>query len=261
MLKKHGLFFLSLIISLFLFIGGSNLRIRRAEFLNKSIFFPYWYSVKSIKSHFNLQKKNKQLFKDRNQYYLQTIELKNKIRKLNKSDIQFNHTIIDFTVADVIGYEGDFINRTFLINKGSSDSIKIYSPVITNNGVLGKIISVAYNHSVLLPINNPQFRLGVLDANSRVQGILTNNYSGQTFMDMIPLESDISIGDTVLTSNFSTIFPKSIPVGTIKSISTTSNLLHMKSLLTLFSDVNNVEEIIILNKKGCKDGKQDYNSQ
>lgn len=249
MLKTYGIFFLSLIISLFLFIGGSELRIQRAEFLNKTIFLPYSYSITSIKKHKNLLKKNKQLFIERNQFYLQTINLKNLIQKLDKSKISFENNIDQFIVADVVGYHGNLMNKTLTLNKGFIDSVEVSCPVITNRGVLGKIINTSAKYSTLLPVNHPEFRLGVLDKNSRVQGILTNNLFGQSFMSMIPLESEISVGDTIVTSNFSSIFPKSIPVGIVKSINTTSDQLHIRATLELFADVGNVEEVMILDNK------------
>ena len=92
--------------------------------------------------------------------------------------------------------------------------------VITEKGVVGIIIGVSDNYSVVIPMLNRNFKIGAK--------IIRNNYFGIAEWDgmskrsivlkEIPVHADVLLGDTIVTSGHSAIFPVGIPIGTISQI-------------------------------------------
>ena len=115
---------------------------------------------------------------------------------------------------------------------------------------MGKVISVCDTYSLILPLNIPLFQIPVMDQSTSVQGILQSDLTGAISMNMIKLGSQISPGDTIVTSNLSTLFPKGYPVGTIERIKESSDNLFISADISPFTQVENLEHVFILNSKG-----------
>jgi len=150
--------------------------------------------------------------------------------------------------AEIIGISGQYQELNLIVDKGIGSGIQIDDPVISANGIVGKIIQVSSDHSIVLPFSNPRFQLPVMDSRTSVQGILQADISGSIAMNLIKLGSDIAVGDTIVTSNLSRLFPKSYPVGTIKRIRESQDNLFISADINPFTLVENLEHIFILKK-------------
>ena len=84
-----------------------------------------------------------------------------------------------------------------------------------------------------------------MNKRSRVQGLLENKM-GVSMMTLIPTGSDIQSGDTLITSNISTVFPKGFRVGTVKKIQQAPDAVYMSAIFIPFVDISNLEQVIIL---------------
>jgi rod shape-determining protein MreC len=93
--------------------------------------------------------------------------------------------------------------------------------VISDQGLVGIVLESSANFATVIPVINREFRLSAK--------IKTNNYSGILQWDgvsprfamltEIPFHVILTVGDTILTSGFSSIFPEGIEVGRIESFS------------------------------------------
>jgi rod shape-determining protein MreC len=138
---------------------------------------------------------------------------------------------------------------TLLINKGNRAGISGQEPVISNNGIIGKIMQVTNDKSIILPYHHPSFKLAIMTKQEKVQGILESDASGNSYMAFLRLNDEISIGDTIVTSHLSTIFPKGYPVGKVTKILTTQSKVHKKALLQRFVEPERVNQVAILIKE------------
>ena len=91
-------------------------------------------------------------------------------------------------------------------------------PVLSSNGVIGKITAVSSSTSEVQLISDVNFRLSVKIAPDEVEGIM--RWIREDICEIAELKkiSDIEIGDIVLTSNLSIYFPPNLPVGEVVSI-------------------------------------------
>jgi rod shape-determining protein MreC len=249
--KKFVLPIVLVVLSLIMMMGSTETRIRRASFFSKTIFFPISSSLESIKTNSALKKEVQQLSKQLAETRLENLKLKNTlIASQSQESITFDTGDVELILAEVIGYSGPFQQRNLIVNKGSLDGIKPEFPVISTNCIVGKVITVASDHSIVLPFTNPRFQLPVMDKDTGVQGILQADLNGKIYMNMIKIGSQISVGDTIVTSNLSDLYPKSYPVGMVSRIHESQDYLFISAEIKPFAQVENLEHIFIIKKNG-----------
>lgn len=128
------------------------------------------------------------------------------------------HYVSATLAAHVIGTSGTDLSRVLYLDKGSADGLRPDMPVITPDGVVGKLRDVFPHTSQLLQINDPTSGLGVILTESRLRGILRGTTSGQTeIIDILPDER-IRPGEPLVTSGGDQIYPRGIPVGTVDRV-------------------------------------------
>ncbi|MCF7794004.1 MAG: rod shape-determining protein MreC [Candidatus Cloacimonetes bacterium] len=245
-MKKKFLFFFYFALSLFLIIGGNEARQTKADFLSKTIFSPFVNSVNYIQSLFEVKQKNRLLSE---QLAIQTkkiVNLENTIQEINNSKIEYDVENYSYVLADVVGFSGIYFERNLIVNKGILNDVLRNSPVVSNKGVVGKVITSSMNYSIILPLNNPAFKLSVMSKRNKLQGILESDIYGDSYMNLIKLGSDIAVGDTIITSNVSTIFPKGYPVGVITRLKESPDQVYMSAKLRPFVDPASLDQVIIL---------------
>ncbi len=92
--------------------------------------------------------------------------------------LEFKEQWIDTTVAaQVIGTSGTETSRLLYLDKGAKDGIKPDMPVITPDGVVGKVLSVYGETAQVLLINDPTSGVGAILVNSRLQGVVKGNFN------------------------------------------------------------------------------------
>ena len=153
-----------------------------------------------------------------------------------------------FTSAKVIS---NSVNKQFnyiTINKGSRHGIKPDMGIINADGVVGVITNVSQNYSTGLSLLNKRLLIPAK--------ITTNNYFGSLVWDgehyntadlkEIPFHVIVNVGDTVVTSGYSNIFPDGMMIGIIKKFGVVSgtNFYDIKvELSTNFKTLKYVEVV------------------
>lgn len=237
------------IIALVLFAGSSANRSAKAQWLAGTVFLPFVTTIQTYYTNQQLKQENFVLQNQLTSQVLENIELKNLIKALQTTQtFQFELSDIPFTLAEVIGFTGQFHDRFLTINKGSADGVEFDSPVVSAEGIIGKVVVVTRSNSTILPLTHSQFQLAVMDKSTNVQGMLQSNLVGETSMNLIKLGSQISIGDTIVTSNLSRLFPKGYPVGKIVRIKESQDNLFLSAQIAPFTLVENLEHVFVLQK-------------
>lgn len=128
------------------------------------------------------------------------------------------HYVSKTIAAHVIGTSGTDLSRVLYIDKGSSSGIRPDMPVITPDGVVGKVRDVFPHTAQVLEINDQSSGLGVVLSQTRLRGILRGNTIGQTeIVDILPDER-IQPGEPVVTSGGDDVYPSGLSVGNVERI-------------------------------------------
>ncbi len=246
-MKRFILPLVLVLISLALVLGSTEGRVKRASWLGRTVFYPFTHSLRLFRTNTILKAEIAQLREEQAAATLENLKLRNALKESQTLQaIAFDTGEIAFEVAEVIGYSGQFQQRNLVVNKGSAQGIETGDPVISARGIVGRVISVSAANCVVLPFSNPRFQIPVMDKVTSVQGILQSDLAGKTNMNMIKLGSQISAGDTIVTSNLSTLYPKGYPVGTVSRISDSQDYLFISAELEPFTQVENLEHVFIL---------------
>jgi rod shape-determining protein MreC len=128
------------------------------------------------------------------------------------------HYVASTVAAQVIGTSGSDLSRVVYIDKGTKDGLKTDQPVITPDGIVGKLRDVFPHTAQVLLINDQTSGAGVLLSTTRIRAILRGSTTGRIVINNLTPDARIKPGEEVLTSGGDQIYPRGLPVGTIDSI-------------------------------------------
>ena len=206
-----------------------------------------------------------------NYFYLRGVrqenrELKQKIEQLEIERVRLNEDaeqahrlqallgfkerfIAKTLAAQVIGSSGSEQSRSIYIDKGSHDGIKPDMPVITADGIVGKVLRGVQNHvaSVLL-INDQTSGVGAVLEKSRLQGVLRGTPVGELILEKVMTDETVAPGERVLTSGGDRIFPKGLVVGTVTKVSPGAELF-LNIRVKPAADLGRLEEVLVITQE------------
>jgi rod shape-determining protein MreC len=147
-----------------------------------------------------------------------------KLRAIEQENIELrkllsfqDSTEFNLTPTLIIGKELNGINKSLTINSGNLDNVKVGMPLVTSDGLLGKVILTTAEYAQVLSYNNSLFRVSGLIQEENAPGIVSWNGESLTEMviDFIPQTIPVEVGYTVVTSGFSNELPAGIPIGSV----------------------------------------------
>ncbi|HEY5124040.1 MAG TPA: rod shape-determining protein MreC [Ignavibacteria bacterium] len=257
-MKKFGLFLfqtkeyliltITVIFSLILIFSNDNSQIRFLRGIAIGSFGTLQSGFSAIPNIFEIQKENKFLREN-------NITLSNEIANLKEAKLENIRLtkLLNLKQKNILGIiSGKIVNKsliqtrnTITINIGEADSVKINMPVITDDGLVGKIVSTSKNYSIAQILLNRDLKITVKCQRSRVDGIL--NFDGfQTLAIMnVPKSADVNPGDIFITSEYSNHFPAGIPIGTAIETGNLDNLFK-KIIIKPAVNFESLEEVFIL---------------
>lgn len=138
-----------------------------------------------------------------------------------------------------------------IINVGSIDSVKTGMPVITDQGLVGIIVNVSKDFSLVRTLYNNNFKIAVRNQSSNVDGIL--GWDGiMLIIKNIPTTYEMNPGDRIISSDFSTLVPPQIPIGIIiKKENSVSGLLS-NIIVKPFTEIRSVRNVFVMSIKPAK---------
>src|SRR5690606_18539712 len=161
--------------------------------------------------------------------------------------LEFNG-IYKFTPAQVIKNSYNLTNNVLLVNRGFKDSIKQDFGVITDKGLLGIVDQTSKNYATVLSVLHSKSNISAQLKNSNHFGTLKWDGKSPEITQLIDISKNASLkkGDTVITSERSTIFPKGVDIGTIKDFKLDPSENSYVINIELFNDMTNIEHVYII---------------
>ncbi|RJP67802.1 MAG: rod shape-determining protein MreC [Ignavibacteriales bacterium] len=136
-------------------------------------------------------------------------------------------------------------NGNYIINIGTAENIKKGMPVINDLGLVGVVDEVANGYSIMKSIRNSELKLAVRNQRSRFDGVLEWNGS-QLIIKNVPKTFDMEVGDRIVTSDFSSRFPPSIPVGVVAGGNRDKTGLFNNVIVKPFVDLIRIENVFVV---------------
>lgn len=239
------LFFVSLF--LILIDGFSDIKLGNKCYDLFSFNFCKFFS--RVSSGNDLEEENKQLLKKMAalSYKKQMFDQLRKENQELKKILEFRFNYPKFIVpAEITRKTPEEVNLSYRIGKGISDGIEKNAPVISFNGLVGKVLKVNKNTSVIQTLKNYNSAVSIRDTRSKEQGIL--KWNKKFFIEGMPQYADIKKGDTIVTSGVGSVFPRGLPVGVVTSVEKQTNDYSLGTEVVPFDDFDKIDVIFIIKK-------------
>lgn len=148
---------------------------------------------------------------------LQSLEQENAaLRKLLNSPLQSSSRRM---FAEVISVDSDPYLQRIVVNRGSSSGVYDGMPVITDEGLVGQVVSVSYASSRVLLFSDPSSAIPVINIRNQVRAILSGTgMHDELVIENVPRSTDIKEGDLLTTSGLGGVFPEGYPVAIVSSV-------------------------------------------
>ena len=216
-----------------------------------------------ISSYFHLKSVNEDLL-DRNMALEQQItNLENRLKDYRIDSITMNSIRYleqaDYKIfkAHVIRNSLNQADNYITLDKGSSAGIRPEMGVVDANGVVGIVYKTSPHYSTVIPLLNSKSSISCKIVGSEYFGYLKWEYGDSRFAYLkdLPRHAEFNLGDTVVTSGYSTVFPAGIMVGTVDDMSDSHDGLSYLLKIKLATDFGKVSNVRVIARTGQEEQK------
>lgn len=152
--------------------------------------------------------------------------------------------------AVIIGFNKEPWARTVTIDKGAKDGIAKDLAVINPIGVVGRVIDVNTHTSKVLLGSDLRSNIDVIVQRSRIKGVAEGNGADGFLLKYVRQVDDVQLGDLVLTSGLSGVFPKGVAVGEVVKIEKGRDNFFKSIEVRPAVNIQRVEEVLVVTETG-----------
>jgi len=169
-----------------------------------------------------LRQRNIELEAEVSRLQSEIIDLKQQI-----SETRILSALVDFArvnpenryiASAVIGRDPSPFVKYVIINRGSDDGLRRGMPVVTQQGLVGRVASVTAGAARVQLVTDPASSVNVRLEPSRSQAVLLGSVTGDLSLDMIPQSASVQVGDLALTSGLGGNYPADILIGQLTGV-------------------------------------------
>lgn len=148
--------------------------------------------------------------------------------------------------AQVIGRDATNWYRGVILNKGESDGVRTEMGVVTQAGVVGRIVKTNSTSSVVLLVTDPNNAIAGLVQRTRDEGIVEGTSHGRARLKYIPLLSRVQPGDRVVTSGLTGSFPRGLAIGGLTQVEKSEGDLFQSAEIEPEVDLSKLDEVLVI---------------
>jgi rod shape-determining protein MreC len=198
----------------------------------------------------SLRQRNIELEADVSELQAQVIQLQQEV-----GETQILAALVDFAqsrsentyrAAAVIGRDPSPFLQYIIINRGSNDEIQRGMPVVTNQGLVGRVDAVIADAARVQLITDPASNVNVRLQNAEVDASLIGSVTGDVTLDLIPQDIALEPGDLVLTSGLGGGYPPDLIVGQVVNVRTRDFDLFQQATVQPVVDFNRLQIVLVI---------------
>lgn len=161
--------------------------------------------------------------------------------------------------GEVIAREWGGWVRSLTVNRGRGDDVKRLTAVISPEGLVGRIVEVRLGASIVQVLTDPSSTVGAHVVRTRTPGIVEGEPRGTIrFKYMAREGAGLVVGDGIVTSGLSGVFPRGVPIGRVRAIDDRGSALFHYALLTPVVDFARVDEVLLVTGERMPDLAGDF---
>lgn len=153
--------------------------------------------------------------------------------------------------AKVVGSSLDKLNNFITIDKGAADGVRKDMGVVCGTGVVGIVYLVSQHYSVLIPVLSSVSNISCTISGRGYFGYLHWNGGSteEAYIDDIPRHAHFKLGDLIVTSGYSSVFPPGVVVGRVKHVYNSANGMSYRLKITLSTDFGRLRDVCVISDR------------
>lgn len=197
-----------------------------------------------------LRSQNSLLENEVSQLQAQVIQLQQQLRE---SEVLYS--LLDFARANpdneyvaaaVIGRDTSPFMHYVYIDKGSDQGIRHGMPVVTQQGLVGRVEAVSAGASRVQIINDPSAAVNIRMQSTQINALLSGSVTGDLNLEMIPQDVTIQPGEVILSSGLGGNYPADILIGQILTVRRNENELFQTASVQPAVDFNTLRAVLVI---------------
>ncbi len=219
----------------------------------------YWFSTRyqaiqdfiaAPRDITTLRARNAELEAQVSQLQTQVIELQ---QRVNETEILA--ALVDFSrsspestykAAAVIGRDPSPFLHYVIINRGSNDGIRRGMPVVTNQGLVGRVDGVISDAARVQLITDPASLVNVHLQNANTEAVLNGSVTGDVSLDFISQDVKVEAGDLILTSGLGGGYPPDLIIGQIVNVRSLDYELFQQATVQPSVDFSRLSIVLVI---------------
>lgn len=151
-----------------------------------------------------------------------------------------------YVAATVIGRDPSPFLQYAIINRGSDDGLRRGMPVVTQQGLVGRIAAVTAGAARIQLITDPGSKINVRIQPSGAGAVLQGEITGDVSLDMIPQSAIVQTGDLVLTSGLGGSYPPDVLIGQVTGVRSRDNDLFQSASVQPVVDFSQLDIVLVI---------------
>lgn len=151
-----------------------------------------------------------------------------------------------YIASDVIGRDTSPFLKFIILNRGSDDGVSRGMPVVTNQGLVGRVTEVTAKAAKVQLLVDPEAAVNVRIQSSRAEGMAVGQLAGDMSLQFISQDSPLEVGDLVLTSGLGGTYPADLLVGEVVSVRQMASQIFQEATVRTLVDFTRLEIVLIL---------------
>lgn len=161
-------------------------------------------------------------------------------------DFERAHSENTYRAAAVIGRDPSPFLHYIIINRGSNDGFLRGMPVVTDQGLIGRIDAVIADAARVQLITDPASSVNVRLQNAETEASLVGSVTGDVTLELIPQDTNIQPGDLVLTSGLGGGYPPDLIIGQVINVRSRDFDLFQQATVQPVVDFNRLEIVLVI---------------
>jgi len=151
---------------------------------------------------------------------------------------------VPLTAGRIVAKNLNLLRNTITIDIGEDRGVLVGNPIVTGEGLVGRIVAVSGSYAIGQLVLNVDFRASAKVQRSRADGIVA--WDGTTLLlKEVPKSLDVKVGDAVITSEYSNAFPPGIKIGIVTRIADIPNSLFQRIEMAPTVNFTMTEEVFV----------------
>ena len=198
----------------------------------------------------SLRQRNAELESEVANLQAQVIQLQQQVGETDQLaalvDFSLAHSENTYQAAEVIGRDPSPFLHYIIINAGSNDEVLRGMPVVTDQGLIGRVDAVIADAARVQLITDPASKVNVRLQNAETEASLIGSVTGDVTLDLIPQDIAVEPGDLVLTSGLGGGYPPDLIIGQVVNVRSRDFDLFQQATVQPVVDFNRLQIVLVI---------------